>query len=96
MAASRRCTPFCLARKSRAAVKGRVDPVGGRYPTRQLLLQPEAIGAWVAGNGNRFFGWIGFQIDDVMRIEFRQLSSNRPIAGRECDDTIDREVRKAR
>jgi Putative sugar-binding domain len=31
--------------------KGRVDPVGGRYPTRQLLLQPEAVGAWRAGNG---------------------------------------------
>src|SRR5215471_4861334 len=31
--------------------KGRVDPVGGRYPTRQLLLQPEAVGAWRTGNG---------------------------------------------
>jgi hypothetical protein len=33
------------------AVKGRVDPVGGRYPTRQLLLQPEEVGAWRGGNG---------------------------------------------
>ena len=32
-------------------MKGRVDPVGGRYPIRQALLQPEAVGAWGAGNG---------------------------------------------
>ena len=32
-------------------MKGPIDPVGGRYPTRQLLLQPEAVGAWWAGNG---------------------------------------------
>jgi len=35
----------------RAPWKGHVDPVGGSWPTRQLLLQPEAIGAWAAGNG---------------------------------------------
>jgi hypothetical protein len=33
--------------------KGRVNPVGGRYPIRQQLLQPEAVGAWRAGNGAR-------------------------------------------
>ncbi|HEX4200087.1 MAG TPA: hypothetical protein VHY59_01110, partial [Chthoniobacterales bacterium] len=32
--------------------KGRVDPVGGSDPTRQLLLQPEAVEAWWAGNGS--------------------------------------------
>ena len=31
--------------KLRRAVKGRLYPVGGRYPTRQLTFQPEAVEA---------------------------------------------------
>src|SRR5689334_13342439 len=33
-----------------AVKKGRVGPVGGRYPTRQLSLQPETTGVAVLGN----------------------------------------------
>jgi hypothetical protein len=41
-----------------APCKGCVGPVGGRYPTRQLLLQPEVIGAWALGNeGTRSPRW---------------------------------------
>src|ERR1700758_5666073 len=32
------------------AVKRAPDPVGGRYPTREELLHPEAVGAWGTGN----------------------------------------------
>ena len=31
--------------KLRCAVKGRLNPVGGRYPARQLTFQPEAVEA---------------------------------------------------
>ena len=40
-----------IAQGFSAPWKGRIDPMGGRYPIRQLLLQPEAVGAWRAGNG---------------------------------------------
>jgi hypothetical protein len=33
-----RAMPWC-------AVKGHLDPVGGRYPTLQLTFQPEAVEA---------------------------------------------------
>jgi hypothetical protein len=33
-------------------VKGTIDPVEGRDPTRQPLLQAEEIGAWQIGNGS--------------------------------------------
>jgi hypothetical protein len=42
--------PNRIAQGFSAPWKGRVNPVGVRYPTRQLLLQPEAVGAWGAGN----------------------------------------------
>ena len=36
--------PFGRARLRRA-VKGRLNPAGGRYPARQLTFQPEAVEA---------------------------------------------------
>ena len=37
----------------RSAVKGRLYPVGGRYPARQLTFQPEAVEATPTGRAVR-------------------------------------------